>query len=203
MGHLFQDGDAFLTGTGNCILHGRRECFVDARKPDFACIGVPPPKRVKRKADDPQSPVPAVERYIADLSEYFVERGPGSFWIELGQRSDACRKALRGNTMAEACANAAVSHGYCASTITLDHGIWAECSRPRVFLLGFSAGSGGDQAMAWVLEFMQQAISYRSLAPPAPAEPLLGAFDNQPHEDTGRGQFRKQVWAPGPGPGPV
>lgn len=68
--------------------------------------------------------------------------------------------------------------GYAVRAMKVDHAIWVELPRQRLFLVGVKEEAGGASAADWVVQVVQTAISHRCSSPPTPLEDIVPLGDH-------------------------
>ena len=170
--HIFAANEAFLAGSGRCLLHGG-SCEVPALRPTVASGGATcrpwSPQRVKNgntSATSVAEEHPAFLDVMVSLPAYAKARNPKILWIE--ETPAFMRKSVRlnGKSPLQLYSKAMVAQGYVIRAFLLNHDVWIAVERTRLFVIAVSPAGGGAKGADWILNFILEGNAQRRLTEP-------------------------------------
>lgn len=172
--HVFTENAALIAGSGTCVLHPGQECRASQQRPDLATAGLPCPafSRMRQKGGTTASTGapwdhPSFHTVMTEWQEYLSAREPRGFWIEEVE-AFASTDARTGVSFLHRFSELCCKLGFAIRALTLNHSIWTELPRSRVFIIGVTADLGGSKAADWIVNAIQESTRYRQLSVPTP-----------------------------------
>ena len=154
--HMFDENLALTAKTSKCFVC-KRACVINKQRPDILSAGLPcqPFSKARRqngatpKTGSPETH-PLWGTSMVEFCETLKARAPHVFIVEevLGF-AQPCEHLL-GLSPAKALAKMVKKLGYGITAVELDHAMFVNMSRPRCWLIGVSAGSGGQEGADWI-----------------------------------------------------
>lgn len=167
--HIWHSNDAYLDGHGQCSLH-EGTCHTSSASPDIACGGLPcqPFSRLRvgsRSSDSSGGKGAAVGRTggptthpdygtVFQFEQYLIARKPSSFLVEEVMEFNNMNPAT-GKTFLFEFAAFATAQGYAVRAFVLDHSVWCELPRQRLWVIGIGECAGGSLAADWCVRHIQ------------------------------------------------
>ena len=169
--HCFTDNAAFVAGHGECFLHGR-DCPCPAMRPDISIHGLPCQAyswmRQRSGSTKNTGQVwqhPGHEEVFEGFHSYLRERQPLG-WIVEEVPALAQPDKRTGISFLQTFLRKCRSLGYCVVVLQMDHVVWVEMSRNRLWMIGFSEELGHKQAADAFLEIVEESQKFRQLGEP-------------------------------------
>ena len=171
--HLFDNNSSLLTPAGghcgkcSCV-HGPAAERTDIMSGGFPC---PPFSAQRDKSKDgprtgPVQDHPMYDTTMVQFAQYVKQRQPYQFWME--QVPGFLRKlaALGGRSPLSLFVKALGELGYSVQCLHIDHCLFVDVARPRLWLWGVSQEAGGAKAADWILKLVTRVVTRRAQAPP-------------------------------------
>lgn len=185
--HIWADNGCLVAGEGRCLLHNR-SCIVPTVRPDLATAGLPCPAFSRSRTKNgctlgtgPASSHPSFHTVMSEWEHYLTSRNPLGFWVEeVEEFSSTGPPTVRGKNMSfmEQFARQACRHGYAIRVLRLNHSVWSEMPRGRVFIIGMGKEVGHSRGADWVVQAVEESQRYRQLALPTRVWDMLDPYDD-------------------------
>lgn len=181
--HIFKENSAFECGAGKCIMHpGGPDCRVPLR-PDLSTHGLPCQSVTQwrqrtgttpRTSAIPEHPDHAT--VFDGFDQYLVARRPGGFTVEEVTVLEHIDRTTGRPFLKQFCTMCA-RRGYAMRVLRLDHGVWVELSRLRLFIAGFDDATGHAKAVDLFVERVLEAKQYRAIGAPTCVWSVVEPFE--------------------------
>ena len=169
--HGFTDNAAFVDGHGKCFFHGK-DCKCPTMRPDISIHGLPCQAyswmRQRSGSTKNTGQVwqhPGHAEVFEGFHSYLTERQPRG-WIVEEVPALAQPDKRTGIPFLQTFLTQCKSLGYCVVVLQMDHVVWVEMSRSRLWMIGFSKELGHKAAADAFLEIVHESQQFRQLGEP-------------------------------------
>ena len=173
--HLFHGNESYINGEGWCHIHNQ-QCQVHPGVVDICVAGLPCKafSRLRHRGGDSARTQSAAKHPVFATVEQFIEyaqaRSPNCFLIEEVESFGHVVKDLKHRGLPE-------SHlsrwsrelsrlGHAIKVVKYQHGIYVQCRRPRLLIIGCSARCGGSEGAAWLADAVVASQRRRAMQKP-------------------------------------
>ena len=161
-----------MDGGGRCSLHPRDECNVSTEEVDLAVAGLPcQPFSMARFRGGSTAATGSTQDHPAfqttqQFEMYIEVRRPKGFLIEQDDTFATQIDKSIGQSHLAAFAKKYASKGYAMRALIINHDVWVELPRNRVWILGLGPELGHAKAADWMVQHILEIQDRRKMLPP-------------------------------------
>lgn len=166
-------------------------CGAPEQVPDLVSAGLPCPAfsrlRYKGGADGRSGPAqkhPSYSTVMEEFWDYCEARRPLSFWVE---EVPEFSSQISGTTQShlDVFVGRGAALGYAIRVLKLDHSVWSEMPRVRLFIIGISEALGHKESADHVVKLILESQRYRRMTDPTRIFDIVDVdgYDEVSHRD--------------------
>ena len=198
--HVFHNNACLVNGHGRCHMHGGSGdsvCRVSEEVPDVASGGLPCQSFSQARHKTGASPAtwqpwehPTFGVVMSEFMRYIANRKPLAFWIEEVDRFDQV-DSRTGESYLKSFMRSGAALGYAMRALLLDHSVWVELPRRRIYVFGVGPKMGHAQGADFICSLMHEIQSYRELTP---TTAVFDLWDPDDPEESSRLRASEELW---------